>query len=155
MRSIGFLMSLPTSKMKPIRVFLDTAPVIYYIEHRRPYGMSLLHFFLYVDMGYINAVTSPITLAECLVIPYRENRPELVAAFTQQIIKGPHTDFVPIDHVIASKAADLRARYKFLKLGDAIQVATCISHACKIFLTNDKELKKVQEIEVLTVDEIC
>ena len=53
------------------RIFLDTAPVIYFVE-RAP-----LHFdrvgpvFDLIDVGSVAAVTSPITLAECLVVPCR------------------------------------------------------------------------------------
>lgn len=37
---------------------------------------------------------------------------------------------------------------------DALQLASAIQNNCDVFLTNDKQLKQVQEISVLLVDEL-
>ncbi len=51
------------------RIFLDTAPVVYYIEEHPLYLKHVLPVFSAIDAGRFTAVTSPITLAECLVLP--------------------------------------------------------------------------------------
>jgi predicted nucleic acid-binding protein len=47
------------------------------------------------------------------------------------------------------QAAKLRAKYKGLKMPDAIQLATAKYISCKEFITNDKQLKNVEEMKVL------
>ena len=98
------------------------------------------------------AVTSPITLAECLVVPYRNGRRELAKAFNDLIVEGSNTDFVLVDDGIACKAAEIRAKYN-LTLTDTIQVATALSSECDAFLTNDIALKRVSELNILVLDE--
>lgn len=58
-------------------LFLDTAPVIYFVEQHPQYLRIIEPIFSFVDEGRITAVTSPITLSECLVFPYRFNNTTL------------------------------------------------------------------------------
>ncbi|MFM7368982.1 MAG: VapC toxin family PIN domain ribonuclease, partial [Sphaerospermopsis kisseleviana] len=53
------------------KLFLDTVPVIYYVENHPQYQSSVNYVFHGIDSGLLSAVTSPITLSECLVYPYR------------------------------------------------------------------------------------
>jgi predicted nucleic acid-binding protein len=53
------------------QIFLDTAPVIYFIEKNPEYLERAQEVFSSLDQGKFIAVVSPITLSECLVIPYR------------------------------------------------------------------------------------
>jgi predicted nucleic acid-binding protein len=46
------------------RLFLDTAPVIYYVGGNEHYLPRLEPVFEYLDAGTVRAVTSPITLSE-------------------------------------------------------------------------------------------
>ena len=58
----------------------------------------------------------------------------------------------PVDALIAEKAAVLRSRYG-IKTPDAIQLAIAIENDATLFITNDKRLKNVSEIEVLVLQE--
>ena len=67
-----------------------------------------------------------------------------------------HSDnllIVPVSSAIADKAAELRARYG-IRTPDAIQIATALQGGSSIFLTNDRNLKKIHEIEVITLYDI-
>ena len=97
-------------------------------------------------------MVSPITLAECLVLPYRLGESKVAEVFTDLLVNSQSVLFCPIDETTASKAADLRARYN-LTLSDAFQIATAILTGCEAFLTNDVELKRVTELPVLIVSE--
>ena len=134
-------------------IFLDTAPVIYYVEKHPQYLKILKPVFQRIDKGLLTAVTSPVTLAECLIHPYRRGLIDLQKDFTDLIVNGRHTVFVTIDQAISEKAAQLRASYN-LTLADAFQIATAISASCDAFLTNDLEMKQVKEIEVLVLTDI-
>lgn len=134
-------------------IFLDTAPLIYYVEKHPKYLKILRPVFQQIDRGFIQAVTSPVTLAECLIHPCRRGLINLQKDFTDLIVEGRNTTFVMIDHLISQKAAQLRASYN-LTLTDAFQVATAISADCDIFLTNDQDIKQVTEIEVLVLTDL-
>jgi len=54
---------------------------------------------------------------------------------------------------IADRAASLRARYR-LRTPDAIQIATALQTRVDAFLTNDRDLRRVEEVPVLLIDEL-
>jgi len=145
-------LSLPKRLAGVKRLFLDTAPIIYFVQQDQRYLNILRIVFERVDKGLLLAVTSPVTLAECLVMPYRQGRLALAQCFTDLILYDKNTTFVPIIEETALKAADLRSRYN-LVLADAFQVATSVLSGCDAFLTNDKDLKRVTEVNVILLDD--
>ena len=62
-------------------VYLDTAPIIYYVENVLPYADFLEPVFQRIKSGELRANTSAITLAEVLVVPYRERDKALLESF--------------------------------------------------------------------------
>lgn len=135
------------------RVFLDTAPVVYYLEGE-PRRLSLMrNIFSLLDDGAFTAVTSPVTLGECLVVPYRTGQTNLRERFVNLVVHGANTVFAPIDQGIGMKAAELRARHN-LTMTDALQVAVALHTACAALLTNDAILKRVSELDVIVLDEV-
>jgi len=107
------------------RLFLDTAPVIYYVEENARYLPLVETVFDRLDTNVLAAVTSPVTLAECLVAPYRSDQAELRQVFADVIVSGSNTEFVPIDRTIADKAGELWARHN-LTLTDALTGRYCL-----------------------------
>ncbi len=135
------------------RLFLDSAPVIYAVE-KHPRYVDLVRVALrQIDAGALFAVTSPVTLAECLVAPYRLDRPDVSQTFVDLVVYGSNVSFLNIDQTVAQKAAELRARYNLL-LPDSFQVAVAMLAGCDGFLTNDAALKRVTEIDALVLDEL-
>ena len=134
-------------------LFLDTAPVIYYVEEHPLFLATVTPIFDRIDSGLLIAVTSPVTLAECLVAPYRLSMIKLQQDFFDLIVHGRYTTFMPLDHEIARQAAELRARYN-VTLPDALQIAAALSAGCEAFLTNDGNLDRVKELRVLVVGEL-
>ena len=134
-------------------LFLDTAPVIYYVEEHQLFLATVTPIFDRIDSGLLIAVTSPVTLAECLVAPYRLSLIKLQQDFFDLIVHGRYTTFMPLDHEIARQAAELRARYN-VTLPDALQIAAALSAGCEAFLTNDGNLDRVKELRVLVVGEL-
>jgi len=126
---------------------IDTAPIIYFIE-RGVYFRIMRSFFEKLLEGHFRAITSAITLLEVLVQPYRYENNHLLEEYKEILLYADNLSIVPVSIEIADKAAELRARYK-VRTPDAIQVATAIHGEASIFLTNDKTLKKIQEIKVI------
>ena len=54
---------------------------------------------------------------------------------------------------IAERAGKLRGRYTDIKALDAIQIASAIEVGADAFFTNDKKLKKEEEIKVMVLKE--
>lgn len=136
------------------RLFLDSAPVIYYVERNSRYFAIVDVIFELIFDGSLMAVTSPVTLAECLVPPYRLGQTELQQEFINVIVGGDNIMFEPIvDEDIAIQAAQIRARYN-LQLPDAFQVAIAMAAECEALLTNDATFRRVTELRVLVLDDL-
>lgn len=136
------------------RLFLDTAPVIYYVEQNPRYVPLVDEIFDRIDNGSLPAVTSPVTLAECLVVPQRLGQVTVQQAFMDLVVSGSGITFWPLDHAIACQAAELRARYG-LSLTDAFQIAAALAAGCDAFLTNDAALQRVAELTILVLEDLA
>ncbi len=134
-------------------LFLDTAPVIYYLEGHPIFSPLMRSIFERVSNGDLQVVSSPITLAECSSIPYVQQLPELKQDLADVLALDRHAIFRITDEVVLIEAVKMRVKYG-LKLADAIQVATAIVCNCDAFLTNDLELSKVTEIGSIVVSEL-
>lgn len=134
------------------KIMIDTAPFIYYIEEHEKYFPLIKSIFDKIDEFEIDAVTSTITLLEVLVQPIKENDKELEKQYLEILIDNENLELIDINVVIAKKASEIRANYK-IKTPDAIQLASGIVNQCDSFLTNDKDLKKVKEINVIVLDD--
>lgn len=131
---------------------IDTAPIIYFIE-KGIYFKIVRSFFEKLLEGHFRAITSTITLLEVLVQPYRYENKNLLKEYREILLYADNLSIVPVSNEIADKAAELRARYR-IRTPDAIQVATAIHGEASLFLTNDKTLKKILEIDVITLFDI-
>lgn len=146
-------MNLAKRLEKVGQVFLDTAPVIYFVEKNPEFAPKVLEVFERLDNENLIAVVSPITLAECLVLPYKQKNKDIARMFNDLLVNSKSVLFYPIDEVTADKAAELRARYN-LTLTDAFQLAIAIQSECGAFLTNDADLSRVKEIPIIVLSEV-
>jgi predicted nucleic acid-binding protein len=140
-------------KLTNKKVFLDTAPLIYYIEENNQYSPLLDKLFLANSKGKFLFQTSVITLLEVLVHPMRHNENHLVEQYQNILCNSPTINIFELNIEIAKRAAVFRAKYG-LKTPDSIQVTTAIYASAEFFLTNDIRLKAVKEIETLVLDEL-
>ena len=141
------------SKFVAQKVFLDTAPLIYFIEGNSPHQAKLKDIFAALDKGEFTFVTSALTILEVLVQPIRKNRQDLVNQYKHILTTASGISIIEINTTIAFKAAELRAKYN-LKTPDSIQVAVALEHGANYFFTNDFRLKTVTEIEIITVQNL-
>ncbi len=133
------------------KIFLNTSPVVYYLEHNELYYLNMKKFWReYEEWDY---VTSAITVTEYLTYPYQQNNLQLINAF-YAFVNGMNIEIKSIDRAIADKAAQIRAEYKGFKSMDALQLATACLSGCDLFLTNDKQLRQFKEIKCITVDDL-
>ena len=144
-------MKLPDALGTSQQMFVDTAPIIYFVEKHPRYFATVSAVFDRVDDDQLAPVVSPITLAECLVYPYRMGHADAARMFKELLTHRMR--FVPIEETIASQAAELRARHN-LSLPDALQCAVALNARCDAFLTNDIALKRVTELNVVVLDDL-
>ncbi|MGI8689309.1 MAG: type II toxin-antitoxin system VapC family toxin [Thermomicrobiales bacterium] len=131
----------------------DIASLIYFIERHPDYGVLMREVFRRVDTGTIAGYTSTITVTEILTKPYQVQDDVLAHRYRTLLLRSRNFTVVPIDAVIADRAAEIRARYR-LRTPDALQLATAIQAGCEAFLTNDHALRRVVDIRVLILDEL-
>ena len=134
-------------------VFLDTAPLIYFIEGHSIYKPILVPLFAFNDQAEFAFVASTITLLEVLVQPLREGQTDVARQYRDVLINAPGIEILDMNTKIAEAAAQLRATYN-LKTPDAIQLATALEAEADYFLTNDSKLKVVNELAVVLVNEL-
>lgn len=129
------------------RVCMDTAPLIYYVEEHPDYYPFMSEVVAMREAGELEFVASVVLLGESLVHPLRHDNESMVAAYTAFIEDERRFKLMAVDNPLIKKAASFRAVYR-LKMMDSIQLATAVLGYADIFLTNDKQLAKVREVDV-------
>ena len=135
------------------RVFIDTAPIIYFLENSSIYMESMKKFFTRCMKEHIQIVTSTLTIEEYLVSPYSKGKLEYVDNF-KRFIEYMNIEVVDIDSSIAEQGAKIRGQYKNFKAMDSLQIATSIVKKCDMFFTNDKQLRQEKELPCMTMEDI-
>ena len=134
------------------RVFLDTAPLVYFLDGDTPYTTAMEHIISYLHENDVGMITSVITAAEYLVVPYRQDNMGQVRSFFS-FVTDAEIRILPIDVGIAEQSAKFRAQYPSLKGMDALQLASASYADCDVFLTNDKRLCQCKEVNCMLVDD--
>ena len=134
-------------------IYLDTAPIIYALESVEPYAQSVQEFLFSHFEKDSSFTSSAITNAEYLVFPYR-NQDFLKIMEFERFKSILDIKMIPANEAITKRAAEIRAKYEGIRGMDSIHLATAIACGCDVFLTNDKQLKQVQEVNVLLADNL-
>jgi predicted nucleic acid-binding protein len=128
-------------------VLIDTNPIIYWFE-----GSDLAapfeSVFLDVQAGRIDALMTPITVAEVVMGPLRAGKEALAERYRQAITSSHGFSVRDTSSDIAMLAARLRLRHA-LKLPDAIQLATAIDAGCFAMISRDRDFSRVDDILIL------
>ena len=133
------------------KVYIDTAPFIYYLEKSALYYDVSRSFFIKSKERKSELFTSSVTVEEYCVFPLSKADNQAVENFNL-FLDGMNISVEAVDKKIALKAAELRAKYSGFKALDAIHLATAILCNCTAFITNDKQLRQITEIPVYTMD---
>ena len=131
----------------------DTSPIIYLIETHPDYDVLVTEIFRRIDHGIMTGFTSAITLTEVLTQPLKQGQIHLQKEYRDLLLHSANFYTLPINVEIAEQAAGLRAQYG-LRTPDALQVAAAQTAGCQVFLTNDKALKRIQDVKVIILDEL-
>jgi predicted nucleic acid-binding protein len=132
-------------------IFLDTAPVIYFIEAHPQFGPLVRQVIELMNENRIQAVTSVLTLSEVLPKPVETGNDELAEKFKTYLKNGSNLTLLPITEIIGESAGVLRGKYPNLKTVDALQIATALDAESDAFLTNDRKLSGIKEIKIIVL----
>ena len=135
-------------------IFIDTAPIIYFVEEHPDFGRKVKDIFKELHFGQIEVYTSVITLTEVLPKPVQTGNQKLVEQFIRLLKNRKNFYLNDISKEIAINAGELRGKYRFLKSMDALQLAVALDKKVDVFLTNDYKLKQIKEIAVWTMEDI-
>jgi len=130
-------------------VFIDTAPIIYYIEAHPQFGPLAKEVVDSFQSGKLIAFSSVVTLVEVLPKPVESGNDELARKFSKFLKTGKNIKLLDISAEIAELAGNLRGRYPSLKAMDAIQIAVSINAGADSFVTNDVKLRNIKDLKVI------
>ncbi len=133
-------------------LYFDTNIFIYAIEEVGKYENLANQFLEYLDTGVNGMITSSLTLAECLVKPKRDKDKKLEEIYMQAILFNSYIQCKPINTEILIKSSEIRAEHQ-IKLFDAIHIATAIQSGCSSIVTNDKQFKVIEGLEILYLED--
>lgn len=99
------------SNLKSQAIFLDTAPLIYFMEGDTGYQPELNNYFSAFDKREFSILTSTLTLLEVLVQPIKLNRLDLVHKYKKVLSSASGIKIIDRTPGVAYRAAELRAKY--------------------------------------------
>ena len=130
-------------------IFIDTAPIIYYIEDNPQFGKLSKIVADYIQKEKVITFSSVLTLTEVLPKPVSLGKKSIVKKFLEFLNNQNNLYLLEISNAIAENAGYLRSKYPQLKTLDALQLAAAIYADVDAFLTNDIKLKQIKEIPIL------
>lgn len=134
-------------------VVIDTMVFIYLFEEHPRYVDLCEQIIDHIFKGTFTGVVTPITAAEILVKPLKQNKIAIADRYRRAIGNIPNLKLFQFDIQTGFMAGALRARYG-LPLPDMFQIAAAMSHPAKAFITNDKALRRVNEVDLFLIDEM-
>jgi len=131
---------------------IDTMVFIYHFEKSPEYSPLTLSLFDHIEKGFSKGVTSILTKLEIMVKPKLEGNQNLARTYDFLLRTFPNLVLRDLDDYVVDSASTLRAKYK-IRTPDAIQVASALVGGASLFITNDSDLKKVSEVEIVIMRE--
>jgi predicted nucleic acid-binding protein len=126
-----------------VRIYLDSAPIIYTVEQVMPYA-SMIDTRL--SLPDVICVTSDLARMECRVKPLKIKNIELLKDYDYYFDMAM-AEIIVLSHQVMDCATNIRARYGF-KTPDSIHLASALVSKCDVFLTNDYPLNRFAEIAI-------
>ncbi len=134
-------------------IFVDTAPFIYFFEENEEYIEQVNGIFSAIEKLDIQIVTSIITYIEVLTLPARQGHSRLAAKYRDFLTNSKGVSMYPLNFSVADSAIGFRAEYG-MRTADALQLATAKACGVDLVITNDKNWKRVSELDVVLVPDL-
>jgi len=125
---------------------------VYHFEGHERFGPAAGRLLAAAEAGRCRLVASVLARLEVLVVPRRHGREDLCQRYRDLFDSFPNLTVLPIGPEIAEIAADLRAAHN-LRTPDALHLATALQAGAKAFVSGDRRIRGVEEIEVVDLEE--
>lgn len=132
------------------RIGIDTSIFVYHFEDVVEFRGASDTVLEGIAVGAVYGVTSILTLVELTVKPLALGQRHLADQYTAILLRFPNLAVEDVDLDIAQTAARLRSRHGVRTI-DAVQIATALTAGATGFVTNDRRLRSVSEIDVLVL----
>jgi predicted nucleic acid-binding protein len=126
-----------------VRVYLDSAIIIYAVEQVMPYA-SIIETRL--SAPDIVCITSDLARMECRVKPIQIKNIELLKDY-DYYFEMAMAEIIVLSRQVIDCATNIRAICGF-KTPDSIHLASALVSRCDVFLTNDYQLNQFTEIAI-------
>lgn len=126
-------------------VLVDSAPIIYVLEHDARFAPRFRPLFERQEAGAIQFAVTTITISEVLTGPLKEGE-EALAKRYRAVMQSWRVVDLTAD--IAESAARFRASLG-LRTADAIQVASAMAVNADALVTHDRDFSRVKNLRVL------
>jgi predicted nucleic acid-binding protein len=131
----------------------DTMIFIYHLQDHPRYVSATQVILDSWEAGSHQGVTSIISLAEVLVKPLRDGNNVAAEDYRRLLTTFPNLRLYDVNRGIAEAAARFRAVHG-QPMPDMIQVATAIIAGATGFITNDPAFKRIEDVEILILDDV-
>ena len=141
-------LNLPTAGL----VYIDASSLIYSMERVEPYRTLLESMWQSAQDGNIVIVSSPLLVLEVLVVkPIRDGNTEIEEHY-RELFDSNVVRLLDASFEIFDAAASIRAETG-LRTPDAIHAATAIRAGCALFVTNDTNFRRVENLPAAVLDD--
>lgn len=146
-------MNISAALQSANRIYVDTSPFIYLVEKQKQSFTKMFRIFELIESTPLQVVTSAITITELIVQPLRSGNTDLAQEYHDVLVSNNQCSLASVTKDVAITAGAIRARFAF-RTPDAIHAATAIKSGCDTILTNDRDFRRLQDINVLVLDEL-
>jgi len=134
-----------------MKLFLDACSIIYLIESHQQQGQNTRSLITQALQNKTQLVISRLSFLECRVLPLKEKDERLLESYNQ-FFCAPALQIIELNADVINIATDLRANYSSsLRTPDALQIACALTAKAEQFLTGDKKLSVIEEIDIIIV----
>jgi predicted nucleic acid-binding protein len=133
-------------------VYLDVSGLIYSVERVEPYRTLLEPMWEEAQDGNLTIVSSPVLVIEVLVKPLQDGYTEIEMQY-RELFASNAVRLLDATYPVFEDAARLRAATG-LKLPDALHAATALQSGCALFITNDSDFRRIQQLPTIVLDDL-
>ena len=134
------------------RIALDSNALIYLIDERGPRGDVVAAIIDACATRTVEGVLSTVAITEVLTGPARSRDGAAFERMTDTLRELP-LRWVPPSVDIAEDAAWIRGSGR-VEIADALHVATARAAGATVFVTNDRDIPALPQLEVVYLDDL-
>ena len=134
-------------------VYVDANVIIYSVERVEPYHGLLAPMWEEARAaGRFTLASSELVALETLIRPLRDGNARLEMLF-RSILAAAEMDLIPATLATWEDAARIRAETG-LATPDALHAATALRAGCSLFITNDTDFRRVEDLPLVVLDDL-